>query len=480
EEPTVEATEPVVVVPTEETPTKPVEQSGPYDNLTQAVGKDVSVAAPPSPEELASAQDAPNNNFSAAQPVTLNGAGFYVFTNGTVDATLEASEPIPVCGDGLDKTVWFSFDTASVGAGADTYTFSTATSSFDTIMGIYTGATLPTLTAFGCNDDGSTSVVTSQLKVNLAASTTYYIQVGGFNGRYGALSFRVQKGAVPAALAAPVLVSPNTNLTTNLTTPTFTWNKVTNANSYEVQVATNAAFTANLQTAFVSSGVCGTTCSYLLTPALTTPATYYWRVRGRNLNDLNGAFSAARTYIYRTAPPTLSLPAANAVSTTSKPALKWIAYPGASYTVQIDDDPGFGSPLNSPTYFAPTPATAITFTPPTSLPQGDWYWRVAATPLLGTLTDYSPSRKFTVNISSLPANNAVATLVGAATSANVNFKWIAVVGATGYAVKVDDNIDFSSPLNAPTFFVPSPATGLTLTTPLPAGVYYWYVVPTGF
>jgi len=66
--------------------------------------------------------------------------------------------------------------------------------------------------------------------------------------------------------------------------------------------------------------------------------------------------------------------------------------------------------------------------------------------------------------------------VGTALTANVKFTWIGVVGATGYSVKVDDATDF---VGASTF-TPVPATALTVTTPLSAGVYYWYVVPTGF
>ncbi|MEO8609123.1 MAG: hypothetical protein ABI690_14635 [Chloroflexota bacterium] len=469
----VEPTEEVTAEPTE-TEVAPVEQSGPQDDLTEAVGKDQSEVAPPSAEELANAQDASNDNFAGRLSVILP-TGFYVFSDGTVNATLEGSEPVPVCGTGLNKTVWFTFTTPASPATAS-YTFSTAGSSFDTILGVYTGGSIGSLSPVGCNDDASASLITSQLTLTLTASTTYQIQVGGFKGRYGAYTFRVQQGAVPTTLAAPVIVAPSpaTGITSNQPAPTFTWNKIAiNANSYEVQVATNAAFTTGFQSAIVNSASCTTTCSYTVSPALSTPATYYWRVRGRTLNDLPGAFSPARTFIYRTAAPTLSLPADNAVSTTSKPALKWIAYLGASYKIQIADNVGFAG---ATTY---TPAgVGVTFTPPTSLIQGDWWWRVAATPALNSGdTPYSTPRKFTVNISSLPANNALAPLVGTAINANVKFTWITVFGATGYTVVIDNDSDFSSPLAPVT---PTPATALTVTTPLPAGVYYWYVKPTGF
>jgi hypothetical protein len=57
----------------------------------------------------------------------------------------------------------------------------------------------------------------------------------------------------------------------------LSWGAVSGATTYEVQIATNAAFTTGFRNV---TGLTAT--SYNVTPALTAATRYYWRVRAVN------------------------------------------------------------------------------------------------------------------------------------------------------------------------------------------------------
>lgn len=119
-----------------------------------------------------------NDNFAAGQ--VLTGASGTV-TGSNVDATLEIGEPSSSDGGfgGTDfpaeQSVWYRWVALADGDA----TFDTIGSTFDTVLHIYTGATLGALSLVGANDDsggGSTSSVT----FTAAAGTTYHVRVIGF------------------------------------------------------------------------------------------------------------------------------------------------------------------------------------------------------------------------------------------------------------------------------------------------------------
>lgn len=426
--------------------------------------KDLSAFPPPSQEQLSAGNQLlstlGNDNFSGSVNIA---ALPYTVSDNTIADTLESNEDIPTCGYGMSNTVWFTL-TPSVNA---TYSFSTAGSDFDTIVGVYTGSSVDNLTQLSCNDDVSTTNLTSYLTVNLVSGTSYQIQVGGFNGRYGNYSLLVQQlgFAVPSA---PSLLSPVNAARTNDTSPTLSWNTVLNASQYEVQWATNATFTASLQ----STVVAGTTLD-LPTLAGTPGTTYYWRVRALNINSQAGAFSAYRSFVLDTVPlnaPNLSLPANAAVTTDSSPTLSWVAITGASYLLDLDNDSDFSSPI-----LWNQPVAAANYTPASSLVQGTYYWRVQSRDNATNPSVESAVRSFTIKILTAPANNAIIT-TGTGT-ANPSLSWVAVAGATGYTVQIDDDTDFSADL-----LVDVPVgtlLGYTVSPALTTGVYYWQVVPTG-
>ncbi|HEV2836081.1 MAG TPA: NF038122 family metalloprotease, partial [Pyrinomonadaceae bacterium] len=116
-----------------------------------------------------------NDNFSAAQ--TISGCSGSV--NGTnVGATRESGEPnhSPDNGGG-NRSIWFSWQAL----GSGNVTFTTAGSGFDTVMGIYTGNSVGSLSTVGKADDNSGTDKTSTVSFNATSGTVYRIAVDGYN-----------------------------------------------------------------------------------------------------------------------------------------------------------------------------------------------------------------------------------------------------------------------------------------------------------
>ena len=80
-------------------------------------------------------------------------------------------------------------------------------------------------------------------------------------------------------------------------------------------------------------------------------------------------------------PPALTAPADGAVNQPLQPVFVWSAASGAdSYSLEVDDDPAFGSPA-----IAETGIVGTTFTPVSALEEGTTYhWRVRSENLCGT------------------------------------------------------------------------------------------------
>ncbi|MBZ0275845.1 MAG: hypothetical protein K8I60_06855, partial [Anaerolineae bacterium] len=150
----------------------------------------------------------------------------------TTAATLETGEAVPTCGLNSSFTVWYAFTPALT----TNYVISTAGSSFDTILAVYTGSAVDALTQVRCNDDANTTTFTSQITLSLTAGFTYHIQVGGYNGRYGTFAFSFQQVGIPLPATAPVQTGPINNFYTNNASnplPDLAWNPVVNAHHYE-------------------------------------------------------------------------------------------------------------------------------------------------------------------------------------------------------------------------------------------------------
>ena len=124
------------------------------------------------------ASGAPANDYFTNALVVTGASGS---TSGsTVGATTEPGEP-NVTGNG-GASVWFRWVAPANG----TVVFSTATSGFDTELGVYLGTNVTALAVVGQNDDIQPGVVlTSAVTFNATGGTEYRVMIEGYGGASG-------------------------------------------------------------------------------------------------------------------------------------------------------------------------------------------------------------------------------------------------------------------------------------------------------
>jgi hypothetical protein len=109
----------------------------------------------------------------------------YTNSTDTTEATTQPGEDQPSCAPN-GKTVWFQFTPGS----AMTLQADTIGSDFDTVVAVWTGPALGSLTEVACDDDAGPGV--QSLTVFQAnAGTNYLFQVGGFGDDFGSLTFNL-------------------------------------------------------------------------------------------------------------------------------------------------------------------------------------------------------------------------------------------------------------------------------------------------
>ena len=120
-------------------------------------------------------------------------------------ATLQIGEPLHANKPG-GKSIWIIWQAPHTGVA----TITTAGSTFDSLLGIYTGNTMATLVEVG-NDDDSGGFHTSAVKFNAISGTQYKIAVAGFGGASGdvVLNWNLET----TAQALPVIRTQPTNQT---------------------------------------------------------------------------------------------------------------------------------------------------------------------------------------------------------------------------------------------------------------------------
>ena len=133
----------------------------------------------------------PNDNFANAQVVT----GFPATATGTnVDATGEPGEPEHGgLADGM--SVWFRWTAPQTG----TAIVDTCDSDFDTILAVYTGSSVSSLTRVAGNDDGCGDLQ-SRVRIEVTAGATYEIAVDGAS----------DTGSIRLRIAPPPVAEPGT------------------------------------------------------------------------------------------------------------------------------------------------------------------------------------------------------------------------------------------------------------------------------
>jgi hypothetical protein len=127
------------------------------------------------------AQAPPNDPFVGATAISgLSGST----TELTLYATAEPGEPVH--GSGAAKSVWFKWTAPKTG----TLTLDTIGSSFDTLLGIYTGTAIGALTTKATNDDIDAATVQSRIVLAVTKGTVYRFVVDGRGGASGTMKLR--------------------------------------------------------------------------------------------------------------------------------------------------------------------------------------------------------------------------------------------------------------------------------------------------
>ena len=194
-------------------------------------------------------------------------------------------------------------------------------------------------------------------------------------------------GTSPAP-ATPVLTSPSNHARNVSLTPTLSWRRATNADSYDVYFGTssNPSFVRNTT---------GTSYS----PSRLAPnTTYYWSIRAKNSDGTARSATYRFTTVVPTSPatPVLTSPSNHARNVSLTPTLSWHRATNAdSYDVY------FGTSSN-PSFVRNT--TGTNYSPSRLAPNTTYYWSIRAKNSDGTAR--SATYRFTTVV---PIASGVAT-----------------------------------------------------------------------
>lgn len=132
----------------------------------------------------------PNDAFASALILTGSPA---IATGSNVGATRETNEPWHhPSGQTGGRSVWWKWTAPADGV----VEVSTQGSNFDTLLGIYTGSSVSSLTQLGADDDGGVNL-TSRLAVRVIQGVTYSIAVDGFGQSAGQIALSLIHSPIP-------------------------------------------------------------------------------------------------------------------------------------------------------------------------------------------------------------------------------------------------------------------------------------------
>jgi len=286
-----------------------------------------------------------------------------------------------------------------------------------------------------------------------------------YRGALNATEIGQLPGLAPTPPAAPLLSAP-ADLSVNIPyNQTLSWNAVTDALKYRVEVSENSTFT----TTFLAQD--NITATSLELSNLLPNTIYYWRVRGSN-NGGNGNWSAVWSFATLPLPPAVPVliaPSDAAIDIPYSQTLSWGAVAGAAkYRAEVSEDAGFT------TFFLAQDNIATTSIQLSNLlPAKTYYWRVRAGNSGGD-GDWSAVWSFTTAPLPLPAAPVLVSPANAGVNISINptLSWNASPGASKYRAELSTDQTFST-----TFFTQSDiaTTSVVVPTLLAGQVYYWRV-----
>lgn len=294
---------------------------------------------------------------------------------------------------------------------------------------------------------------TSQSVTSLTAGTNYYYRVRAV----GAGGTTPNSNTITALTIPP---NPVSSAATSVGTTSFTanWGAATSASTYLLDVANDAGFTS-LVSGYNPITV-GTTSQSVT--GLTAGNTYYYRVRAMNASGTSGNSGTITVLLI---PPQPTTSAATAITNGGFTA-NWVPTNGAAtYRLDVDDDPAFGSMNVNDLTVAGTSSAVSSLNANTT-----YYFRVRAVNATGTSASSS-------NGSAKTATNAPnATAATGMTASSFNANWSSVSGATTYSIDVANDNLFTSLVTGYNNLDVGNVTTKAVTSNLLAGNTYYYRV----
>lgn len=290
-------------------------------------------AAPPPPA---------NDNF--ANRIDIVASGSVSVRGVNAKATSEAGDPT-IAGDVAYKSVWWTWTAPFNGP----VTISTVGSSFDTLLGIFTGSALASFASVAESDDAN-SLYTSSVVFNAVGGVPYAILVAGFNGAGGKVALNVQVSAGSCAYSITpasrsVAYTSGSSSVAVTTTTGCTWSAVSNdawltvtssssgtgSGTVSYSIDANTALTSRIGTLTVAS------LTHTVTQSAAPACTY-------SISPTAASFSAS--------------PVTNSFTMSAGTGCAWTATPNASWITIQSGASGTGN--GTTTYVVATNAPSST------------------------------------------------------------------------------------------------------------------------
>ncbi len=283
--------------------------------------------------------------------------------------------------------------------------------------------------------DINTEVMTTtyDLTAGLRFKNKYFWRVKSFKDTQESewsesFSFTTQDIVIPT-LNAPMDATIN-----QVVLPKMQWSEILGSASYNVQVATDAAFTN------VVIDVNPTTNEFIPTTRLDFNTEYFWRVNvtdGFITSDWSTVYSFTTQELLA---PTMVAPVNDATDVLTTPTFDWEAIVGVSgYSLQVANDVTFTDIV-----FEENDITTDEFTPSTKLLLfgSTYFWRVNASDGVNTSV-WSTAWTFTTEDLLPPTMNTPSDMADFVII-RPTLDWSDVTGATGYTVQVATDAAFTN------------------------------------
>lgn len=264
--------------------------------------------------------------------------------------------------------------------------------------------------------------------------TVYYWRIKAANGDGLSDWSAVFNFTTKKFLTKPVLVSPANNGEVRALKPTFDWDNVLYADTYDFQCAIDDNFFIIIEE---KTGV--NSSFYTLQGALEDDLSLYWRVKAKAGSGETSVWSDIYYFtVDLLQAPTLTSPANNASLDELRPAMNWQSDPDAeSYNIQIATNSNFSSLVFN------TNVATNQYTPTTDLTNFTQYWWRAQTKDGAYTSAWSSSRTFTVEILS-PPNLTLPADLAENVATPLDLSWQAVQGATSYFLEISTDNQFAN------------------------------------